>query len=315
MVIHMFKDPQQQPQQHQQLLLILYIIRPHLDLTTPEDYNYVFQRLKKCDRENYVCSMLLSSVDARRAAFAIRAFNIETVVLHSEVKSDTRLAKYKLLFWKDAINNIYNGKVFDQPLVRVLAQQIKERGLSKTWFIRLLNRREKDMNSVQMKNMEELEQYAEEIHSSMLLLTLEAMGVKSSQAEHAASHLGRAMGIITLIRGTPFHIRTRKLYIPATLTTKHGIVPELLYQGDPEQVAKVKEAIYEMASAAKSHLDVARTIKVEAPAHEALLCAEIADDFLERLRKLDFNVFNPALGDRSTFLHLKLYKNKFFKTF
>ncbi|EFA85791.1 UPF0551 family protein [Heterostelium album PN500] len=268
------------------------------DLSSPEDYNYVFQRVKQFDRENYVCSILISDELARRAAFAIRAFNIETVILHSEVKSDIRLAKYKLSFWKDAINNIYNGKVYDQPLIRVLAQQIKERGLSKTWFIRLLNRREKDLNSVQMKDMDELEAYAEEIHGSLLLLNLESLGVRNSDAEHAASHLGRAMGIMTLIRGTPFHIKTRKIYIPASLTTKYGIVTERLYQGEDEQVLKLKEAIFEMASVAKIHLEKARSFKVPAPAHEAFLCAEFADDFLERLRKSDFNIFDPTLRDR-----------------
>eukprot|EP01133_Synstelium_polycarpum_P005279 gene5279-6117_t len=241
------------------------------DLSSPEDYRYVFDRLK--------------------------AFNIETVSVHSDSISDNRLSKSKLLFWKDAINQIYSGRVYDQPLIRVLAQQIKEKNLSKMWFVKLLNRREKDLGSVQLKDMDELEAYAEEIYSSMLLLTLESMGVKSSEAEHAASHLGRAMGIMTLIRGTPFHIRSRKTYIPTTLTTKYNIVPELLYRGEDEQILKMKEAIFEMASVAKQHLDKAREFKVPEPAHEAFLGAMICDNYLERLRKVDFNVFDPEMSN------------------
>eukprot|EP01132_Coremiostelium_polycephalum_P009059 gene9059-11097_t len=246
----------------------------------------------------------------RRAIFALRAFNIETVGVDSNAKEE-RISKIKLKFWKDAINNIYDGKVVDQPLIRVLAQMIKTKNLSKTWFIKLLNRRDRDLHSVQIKTMEELEAYAEDIHSSLLYLSLESLGVKNSDAEHCASHLGRAIGIMTLIRGTPFNISRRKLYIPVTLTTKYGINPELLFQGDL-QLAKLKEAIYEMASVAKIHLEKARAFKnIPPPANEAFLIAQIVEQYLEELRRSDFNVFDSDVGRVGSFTLLKMWWNRY----
>ncbi|EGC38585.1 hypothetical protein DICPUDRAFT_148700 [Dictyostelium purpureum] len=285
------------------------------DLAGNADYNFVFERAKKFDKENYLCSLLISDPVARRVAYALRTFNVETVANDFSPKSE-KISKIRLQFWKDAINNIYNGKVYDQPLTRVLAQVIKEKKLSKTWFIRLLNRREKDVQSVQIKDMEDLEQYADDIHTSLLLLTLEGLGIKGNHdAEHCASHLGKAVGIMVLIRGTIFHLGNRKTYIPVSLTTKYGINTEALYRGDA-QFDKMQNAIYEMASCAKLHLDKAKAFKnLPENAHQAFYSAAIVEDFLERLRKVDFNIFEFHNTNQHPFLLFKLYKNKLFKQF
>ncbi|KAN0027999.1 hypothetical protein ACTFIV_009826 [Dictyostelium citrinum] len=286
------------------------------DLAGNADYNFVFERIKTCDKENYINSLLISDPMARRVAYAIRAFNIETVANDHSPKSE-KISRLRLSFWKDAINNIYKGKVYDQPLTRVLAQVIKEKKLTKTWFIKILNRREKDNQQVQIKDMDELEQYADDIHSSLLLLTLEGLGVKGNHdVEHCASHLGKAVGIMVLIRGTVFHLASRKTYIPVSLTTKYGINVESLYRGDL-QLEKLQNAIYEMASCAKLHLDKAKQFrgKIPHPATEAFLSVSVVEDFLERLRKADFNIFEYPNTQQHPLLLMKLYKNKFFKQF
>ncbi|KAF2074372.1 hypothetical protein CYY_004306 [Polysphondylium violaceum] len=285
------------------------------EIATPQDYNYVFERAKLSDKENYRCSLLINDPSARRASYALRTFNIETVSTDFGVKTE-KMAKLRLAFWKDAINNIYNGKVYDQPLTRVLAQIIKEKQLTKTWFIKLLNRREKDLQSVQLRDMDELEAYSDDIYSSLILLTLEAMGVKGNHdIEHCASHLGKAVGIMVLIRGTPFHVSRRKLYIPVELTTKYGIKPEQLFRGEVD-VPALKNAIYDMASLAKLHLEKARSFKAPPPTNQAFLIAQMVEDFLRRIQQVDFNVFKYEEDTTpDALLLIKLYKNKFFDKF
>ncbi|EGG16803.1 UPF0551 family protein [Cavenderia fasciculata] len=282
------------------------------DLASKQDVRYVTDRLNKTDYESFICSILLSEEGPKMTSLATRTFNVETATDPSPEKR--QMSKNKLAFWKDAINSIYNGRVYDQPLIRVLAQQIKERGLSKTWFIKLLNRRDKDLDAVQPKDLEELEAYSDDINTSLLMLTLESMGVKgNSDVEHAASHLGKAMGLVTLIRGTPYHIRTRKLYIPTSITNKYGIVAELLFQGSDAQQDKMKEAIFEMASRAKAHLDKARTFDVPSNVRQAFLQSEICENYLENLRQVDFDIYQRP--DTSKVIYLKLLKNKLFKKF
>lgn len=45
-------------------------------------------------------------------------------------------------------------------------------------------------------------------------------GVKDVQADHAASHLGKAIGVVTLLRSTPFHGNKGKVYIPNNVMIK-----------------------------------------------------------------------------------------------
>ncbi len=43
---------------------------------------------------------------------------------------------------------------------------------------------------------------------------LAAAGVKDVNADHAASHIGKAEGIVTLLRSTPYHRSRRAVMIP-----------------------------------------------------------------------------------------------------
>lgn len=54
-------------------------------------------------------------------------------------------------------------------------------------------------------SMDDLENYAEYSHSSILYLLLETMEVKNETAEYAASHVGVCKGIVTLLRGYSHH--------------------------------------------------------------------------------------------------------------
>ena len=45
-------------------------------------------------------------------------------------------------------------------------------------------------------------------------------GVKDINADHAASHIGKAQGIVTLLRATPYHISKRQMMLPMDVTIK-----------------------------------------------------------------------------------------------
>lgn len=41
--------------------------------------------------------------------------------------------------------------------------------------------------------------------------------MKDVHADHAASHIGKAQGIVTCLRATPYHSSRRKVYLPMDL--------------------------------------------------------------------------------------------------
>lgn len=68
------------------------------------------------------------------------------------------------------------------------------------------------------------------------------VGVKDVQADHAASHLGKAIGVVTLLRATPFHGSRGKVYIPSdvmikvTIFCNNCLLPAWVHQSDKHQV-------------------------------------------------------------------------------
>lgn len=82
---------------------------------------------------------------------------------------------------------------------------------------------EKNLVESQYTSLDDLEKYAEQTSSTLLYLALQAIGASDVHSDHAASHIGKAMGIATVLRATPFEIRERRLYLPAETMAKVDI--------------------------------------------------------------------------------------------
>ena len=69
--------------------------------------------------------------------------------------------------------------------------------------------RQRELNVNQHETMDELEDYAEQTHSSLLYTHLHAIGLASAHVDdnlaHAASHVGVCAGIVTLVRSIAYH--------------------------------------------------------------------------------------------------------------
>ena len=73
--------------------------------------------------------------------------------------------------------------------------------------------------------------------------------MKDSELDHAASHLGKAVGITTLLRGTVYHAQRRRVYLPADLLAQEGVSEDQLTRGEPSE--GLNNVVFEVASAAK----------------------------------------------------------------
>ncbi|CAL5400015.1 unnamed protein product [Camellia sinensis] len=100
-------------------------------------------------------------------------------------------------------------------------------------------------------------------------MILQAGGIKSTAADHAASHIGKASGLLLLLKSLPYHASHNRQfsYIPAKVAAKHGL---LVNQGDQMEICvdsreRLCDAIFEMASVANSHLQKARELAGTVP--------------------------------------------------
>jgi len=171
---------------------------------------------------------------------------------------------------------------------------------------------EKDLIGETISDLSNLETYCEETFASLLYLTLECLGIRSLHADHAASHIGKAVGICSLLRATPYHLRRRQCYLPRNLLSKHNLSPEELFLvGDSNLNSKLEMIAFEVAEIARAHLKTARELSKNVPqeAFPALHSSAIAEDLLARFQSSQFNLFSPHLTRRNINFPFQLAKN------
>ena len=83
--------------------------------------------------------------------------------------------------------------------------------------------------------------------------------MSSSTVSHAASHLGTAQTISTLLRALPYHAKQGRMVIPAEITLKHGVVQEEVFR-QGLQARGIGDAVFEFATVAHDHLKTARSM-------------------------------------------------------
>ena len=160
--------------------------------------------MRSYDYHHYLCLLELPPA-MRKTTFAFRALNVETARA-MDVASDPRIGLMRLLWWQEALDKIYARKLIEHPVAQALSSVMDENKLSKTWLKRSIEARVNDGRrdvTDMPETIEELERYAEDTVSTMLYLTLQAGGIKSTAADHAASHIGKASGILLLLKSLP----------------------------------------------------------------------------------------------------------------
>ena len=131
----------------------------------------------------------------------------------------------------------------------------------------------------------------------MITVSLCQTGATSREADHTARHLGKAIGLSLLLRGTPFHAGQRRSYMPVELCSQHGVSQEDVYRGSVSE--GLRDVTLAVAAAAMAHLREARRLAAGLPATAAplLLPGTLAGHYLAALERVGFDPFDPRLVD------------------
>ncbi|CAG8462491.1 4797_t:CDS:2 [Funneliformis mosseae] len=268
---------------------------------------YCSDLVKKHDRENFIISVFYPK-HLNNVFLAIRAFDIELAMIRYSV-SNSQIGRMRMQFWRDAIDNTFQGRPPQQPIARMLHSSLETCQLSPLFFKRIIDEREASLNDPPYITTKDLESYGENTASCLLYLHLESLGIKGMQADHAASHVGKAIGIIKILRGFSYSVGKRRISLPSEITAKYNISQEEIFRSGP--VKGLEDAIFEVATLANDHLLTARTFLPNIPnkALPALLLAVPCDSFLKRLEKYNFNIFEPKLTISDWKLPFNLWYN------
>lgn len=253
--------------------------------------SYCVRQVRAYDYHHYLCLLHLAPA-VRKAAFTFRAFNIETARA-MDVVSDPWTGLMRLLWWKEAVDKVFGNKLVEHPVAQALSSVIADHKVSKHWLKRSVEARINDANREEGTipgTSAELERYAEDTQSTILYMTLQAGGIQSTVADHAASHIGKASGLLLLLKALPHHVNKQGTvhYIPASVAEECGLL--ITREGGRSEVRagkRLPDAVFKVASVAEAHLHKARELASSVPkeAIPVLLPALPAQVLLDTLRR------------------------------
>lgn len=247
-------------------------------------------RYRKSDYDGYMIRNFIPKF--RQDAYdALRAFNLELVRL-PELVSNPTIGQMRMQFWRDAVNNTFAGKPPKEPIMillhKVLTELAETQGSSPSsirfWLLRLINTREKYMDNRPFTSLAALEEYAENTYSTLMYSTLAALPIRSMHVDHLASHIGKACGIVAVLRGIPLLAapsppvkspsgnsvgtgRNPVLLLPLDVMGEVGLREEDVYRQGP-QAEGFQDAVFKVATRANDHLITAREMLKQLQAGE-----------------------------------------------
>uniref|UniRef100_A0A182P8J4 NADH dehydrogenase (Ubiquinone) complex I, assembly factor 6 n=1 Tax=Anopheles epiroticus TaxID=199890 RepID=A0A182P8J4_9DIPT len=279
--------------------------------------NVCLSLVRNHDKENFLCTLLLKNPE-RRSALAVRAFNVEVAKV-SEKVSAGNVGVMPLKFWENTLTTLYRsggteeGKssstVPDHPVIHELHRAIREHKLSKRYLQRLVMARANA--NLHFVTVRQLEDYAEQTVSSVLYLLLEVHGMRNVHCDHAASHLGKAQGIVNLLRSIPYQTRRNAVPIPQEVLMEHGVNQERMVRNRADDKG-VEEVTFSLASVAFRHLETAKGLlkTVPRPVRPIFLPAVSIERYLARLRHASFHLTDASVMRTDSLLPLVLYWRK-----
>ena len=253
--------------------------------------------VERHDPERYLTT-LFAPPARRLAQQALLAFNLE-VAKTAELVSEPLIGQIRLQWWYESLDGIYGGRPRHHEVVAALGRAIGDHDLPREPFERLLEARERDLESEPPADLPALLDYAEATAGGLLGQGLRVLAGPEEAPEaalKAALDVGTAWGLVGLLRAVPFHARQKRLYLPADALKAAAVDLGALFelQGSPA----LSGVVAEVASAAGQRLEAARALRGSLPRRlrPALLSGALAQAHLSRLSRAGHDPFDPRVG-------------------
>ena len=238
-------------------------------------------RARAADPDRYMCA-LFTAPHQRGALFSLLLFNAEIARVR-EVVSERMLGQIRLQWWREAIDEIYQGVGRRHEVVDPLAEAIRTHGLTRRYFERLIDARETDLDDTPPENIAALEPYAEESAAPLVSLALEVAGADAGVLADVARHTGIGWALTGLMRALPHHAAEGRVMVPRDVLASTGLTVQTVCDGEAK--ANIARAVEKVANVARQHSDEARVLRRTLPraVKRATLQAVLSAVYLRRL--------------------------------
>ncbi|KAF5399895.1 hypothetical protein PHET_06353, partial [Paragonimus heterotremus] len=239
--------------------------------------------VRKHDRENYLCSLLLPAA-RQDFVFALRAFNVELAQIRDRV-NNAEQANFRFQFWKDVVHSLFELNQ-DSQYISPIVENLREvhvrllivsvfllvYGWSSTVQVLFPSVDHCQSSNVILMNAASLplnrrkSTLRKQMHLFITSSQKLTVDIRSVDVDHALNHLGRAQGLTALIRGAVPLARSRRvILLPLDMLNKHCINQEhllrLLRAEPPSDSSTVDQSLcdffYDLACVAREQAMIA----------------------------------------------------------
>ena len=179
--------------------------------------------------------------------------------------------------------------------------------------------------------MAEMIEYADNIFSSLLYLTLETVNVRDETVDIVAQHAGIGIGLVTALRGIRMRLARGDCSIPKELLPPNFPYDKLIYtnnssfavdddassterENDKEnqlseyEREQLREAVEHLCILGYSHLSQAQELQGDVPKHARTCFLPVipALHYLSKLEKAEYDIFDDKLMEHDNMTILAL---------
>jgi NADH dehydrogenase [ubiquinone] 1 alpha subcomplex assembly factor 6 len=254
------------------------------------DLSLCGEEIRKTDHDQFICGLFVPD-ELRNAFYALQVFNAETQRIRDLVQ-EPHLGLFRLQWWRDVVDALYEGKSsqVENGTHKEIVDVIANTDIPKPLFERYFNARAFDMEDHAHDDMAALLRYAEATGGTIAELKTTAIEVVATEAH---IKIGIAQTLYDIIRSLAFQARKGRCKLPQALIKKHGLDLKTFMELKADE--SLKACVQDLVSEITNQLEQARNINAKP---DGVLLSSIAiEDYLKRLKKVDYDPFNPNIGN------------------
>ncbi len=267
-----------------------------------ENNRYCLDLVKKSDHDRYM-TILYAPPDRRDDLSALYAFNYEISRIRESI-SEVMLGEIRLQWWREAIDDIFQGTTRKHDIIPALAKAIGQHDLSREIFMEILDGRTQDIYDESPKDIPALTDYLDRTTGNLSRLAVHVMGQRDT--DDLAGRLGIAWGFVGMVRSVCYYNSLKKNFMPQELLTGYGHADLCFLSPDRPDAAKA--VIRDLCQQAEQHLDHIRNDKnrIKPESRSVFLLSALTRSYLKTIKKAGYNPFKLSEQADAFFHHWRL---------
>jgi len=196
---------------------------------TPEQY---CEDKTRGSGSSFFYAFLFLSAEKRRAMMALYAFCREVDDIADEIK-DKDVALPKLIFWKEEVDRVYEGKA-RHPVGVELMWTKEHFPIEKELLLEMIEGMLMDVSGKPIVTEEDLKLYCYRVAGVVGLMSIAVFGFKNEQSKVFALKMGEALQLTNILRDVCEDTKIDRIYLPQQTRAKFKVTDQDIRKGFTE---------------------------------------------------------------------------------